>query len=465
MAKIIEAIKIVFKESLYIFLAVSLSLNLLAVYYFIFSQSTTFKVYFDSNTVFYNWASIISSIVISLLSGLVFTFLIWQWKNKISRNPANLGNGLISGFLGAMSTGCPVCGAFLISLLGVGGGLAAFPFQGLEIKVIALGLLGYAVFSSAKSIDRQSCNKKLAIWPAFVGFVLLFLVAYLPAISHKFDFGFTFQKKTQAALVNPTTDASDILENINPVEGFTTSVSYGNLGPQLLAVGAIDFDKIKALYEEGGRPLTLEQIKILTKGSNEKIKITPENSYFLLNFFWALGLANKNIILDEGAMTKYGADQIGNFASTGGWTLGKKDAIDLYSKYELIKLNSSQQAILNDFADNSYRPCCSNPVSFPDCNHGMAALALGELMASQGATVDEIFEAYKYFNSFWFPQTYLDIATYFKAAENKDWNNVDGRTIAGKDFSTPQGWQRVRQWLTTNGLLQEAPSSGGGCGV
>ena len=74
MAKIIEAIKIVFKESLYIFLAVSLSLNLLAVYYFIFSQSTTFKVYFDSNTVFYNWAAIISSVIISLLFGLVFTF-------------------------------------------------------------------------------------------------------------------------------------------------------------------------------------------------------------------------------------------------------------------------------------------------------------------------------------------------------------------------------------------------------
>jgi len=34
-------------------------------------------------------------------------------------------------------------GAFLISLLGVGGGLAAFPFQGLEIKVISLGLLTF----------------------------------------------------------------------------------------------------------------------------------------------------------------------------------------------------------------------------------------------------------------------------------------------------------------------------------
>jgi len=476
MNQITSAFKIVFKETLYIWLALSLSLNLLAIYYFIFSQSTTFKVYFDSNTAFYNWASIISSVIISLLFGLVLTFLIWQWKNKISQNPAHLGNGLISGFLGAISTGCPVCGAFLISLLGIGGGLAAFPFQGLEIKVISLGLLVFAVFTSSQVIAKKECSttkdKFLKSYlPAFIGFSLLFLVAYLPAISHKFNFGFTFQKKTQAALVNPLaansseTNASDILESINPVNGFTTNVSYGNLGPQLLASGAIDFDKMKALYEQSGQPLTDQQIKILTEGSNEKIKITPENSYFLLNFFWALGLANKNVILDEGAMTKYGADQIGNFASTGGWTLGKKDAMDLYSKFEMMKLNSNQQATLEDFANNSYRPCCSNPVAFPDCNHGMAALALGELMASQGAGVDEIFEAYKYFNSFWFPQTYLDVATYFKAAEGKDWSQVDNRIVAGKDFSTPQGWQRVRQWLTTNGLLKEAPSGGGGCGV
>ena len=477
MNRIASAFKIVFSETLYIWLALSLGFNLLAIYYFIFSQTTTFKVYFDSNLAYYNWLSIISTVLISFLFGLVLTFLIWLGKNKVSQSPANLGNGLISGFLGAISTGCPVCGAFLISLLGVGGGLAAFPFQGLEIKVISLGLLSFAVFSSAQTISNKDCAvcqpSKITIkpfLPAFVGFVLLFLVAYLPVISHKYNFSFTFQKKTQTASLTNTIkssapNASDILESINPVSGFTLNVAYGNLGPQLLAAGIIDFDKMKALYEQSGQPLTSEQIKILTEGSDEKIKITPETSYFLLNFFWALGLANKNIILDEGAMTKYGADQIGNFASTGGWTLGTKPAMEFYSKFEIIRLNPGQQLILEDFADNSYRPCCSNPVSFPDCNHGMAALALGELMASQGASSDQIFEAYKYFNSFWFPQTYLDVATYFKAAEGKNWSQVDNRIVAGKDFSTPQGWQRVRQWLTAQGLLEKAPSSGGGCGV
>lgn len=476
MKNITSAFKIVFKDYLYIVLALSLGLNILAVYYFIFSQATTLRVYFDSNSAFYNWTSIILTVLISLLFGLVVAFSIWQNKNKDPQNAAHLGNGLISGFLGAVSSGCPTCGAFLVSLLGIGGGLAAFPFQGLEIKVISLGLLVFAVFSLAKAISLKDCavckpfsriiNIKQFL-PAFVGFSLLFLTAYLPAISHKFNFGFTFQKNSNltANVSSGHVHKSDILESINPTDGFAVNVSYGNLGPQLLAVGAIDFDKMKALYEKVGQPLTEEQIKILTQGSDEKIRITSENSYFLLNFFWALGLVNKNIILDEGQMTKYGEDQIGNFASTGGWTLGKKKAIDLYSKYEIIKLDASQQAILEDFADNSYRPCCSNPVSFPDCNHGMAALAFGELMASQGASVDEIFEAYKYLNAFWFPQTYFDAATYFKAAEGKDWSQVSGRVVSGKDYSTPQGWQRVRQWLSANNLIEKAPSSGGGCGV
>lgn len=248
-------------------------------------------------------------------------------------------------------------------------------------------------------------------------------------------------------------------------ESYEINAIYGNIGPKLLEIGAIDFEKMQSIYQRAGQPLTDEQIKILTQGSNQEIKITPDNSYFLLNFFWALGLANKNSILEEGPMTKYGADKINNFASTGGWTLGTKGAIELYSKSEIIKLTPKQQEILEDFAFNSYRPCCSNPTGFPDCNHGMAALALGEVMAAQGANVDEIFEAFKYVNAFWFPSTYFDIANYFQAKEGKSWSQVDSRLVASKDYSTPQGWSRVRSWLKTNNLIEEAPSGGGGCGI
>ena len=62
-----------------------------------------------------------------------------------------------------------------------------------------------------------------------------------------------------------------------------------------------------------------DEYKNLLFGQNDgKLKITNENAGYLLNLFWALGLANKNPILDTGEMANpaYGGAQ--NFASTGG---------------------------------------------------------------------------------------------------------------------------------------------------
>lgn len=481
-----RAVSLVFKDPLFIVLALSAALNMLAVYYLMFLQVTTLRTFFDSNVALYNWLSVVLTVLISLAFGIILSFLIWQMKKKKALGSSQVGNSFIGSFLGALSVGCPTCGAYLASVLGISGGLFAFPFQGLEVKIVSLGLMGFTIAALSKSIDNQErgiceITAGKGFWrflrpniPSFVGFLLLILVAYLPQVANKFNFNFVFQKSLQASLSEAAdhdhnshdhNSLGSLLEEINPPQGFAIKASYGDIGPRLLAAGVIDFEEMKKIYEQAGQPLTAEQIKILTEGSDEKIKITPENSYFLLNFFWALGLANKNIILDDGPMAKYGKDKIGYFASTGGWTLGKKDATDYYSKFEWLKLTPDRQKTLEDFANNSYRPCCSNPVAFPDCNHGMAALGLGELMASQGASVDEIFEAFKYFNSFWFPQTYLDVANYFQAKEGKNWSQVPGRIVAGQDYSTPQGWQRVRQWLSTNGLLEEAPSGGGGCGV
>lgn len=260
------------------------------------------------------------------------------------------------------------------------------------------------------------------------------------------------------------TDSSAIMAQINPPEGYEINAVYGDVGPKLIESGVIDLEKFKGVYQRSGQPLTQEQLDILTKGSNEKIKITPENSYFLLNFLWAVGLANKNKILDQGPMQTSGTE-VGNFASTGGWTLAKSSAVNYYSKYQITKaLSASQQSALEDFAYNSYRPCCGNPTGFPDCNHGMAMLGLGEIMASQGVSADDMFNAFKYVNAFWFPQTYFDIATYFKAKEGKDYKDVDARTIAGADYSSGSA-RLVEQWLSGNNLKEQAPSSGGGCGV
>src|SRR4030067_403061 len=138
---------------------------------------------------------------------------------------------------------------------------------------------------------------------------------------------------------------------------------------------------------------------------------------------------------------------------------------DLYASREIVTLTEEQQARLMEVASAVYRPCCNNPTSFPDCNHGMAMLGLLELMASQNASADDMFAAAKYVNAFWFPQQMLEVASLIKANQNLDFAQADARQVVSKNYSSGSGFQQVHQWLASNGLLQLAPNSGGSCGV
>jgi hypothetical protein len=266
-----------------------------------------------------------------------------------------------------------------------------------------------------------------------------------------------------------TTQSQDetmaLMHQINPPDGYKIPAVYRDVGPQMVTAGAIDLSKFTSVYQQQNKPLTNDQMTILTKGTNANIVINPENAYFLLNFFWALGLVNQNVILTEGPMVSGGIDKVGRFASTGGWTLGAKSPTELYSSTKIIALTDEQQARLLEVASEVYRPCCNNPTHFPDCNHGMAMLGLLELMASQNASVDEMFDTAKYVTAFWYPQQILEVATAFKAANKVDFTKADAKTIVSSQFASISGFQAVHQWLSQNGLLNQAPSSGGSCGV
>ena len=257
------------------------------------------------------------------------------------------------------------------------------------------------------------------------------------------------------------------LEEVNPDQGYEINAAFGDLGPKMIALGVIDLEKFKAAYSASGQDLDQEQLDILTKGSNTPVKITSLNSKFLLNFFWALGLSNKSSILDAGDMVKDGGLKgAARFASTGGWTLAKGDAMKYYSKANFIKLTPAQEKLVKEVASNIFRPCCNNSTAFPDCNHGMALLAVLELMASNGASEKEMYEAGKYFSAFWFPGNYYDLALYFKNKEGKNFADIDAKTLLGREFSSSSGWQAAKQWLSSEGIIEQPPKQGGGgCGV
>ena len=276
-------------------------------------------------------------------------------------------------------------------------------------------------------------------------------------------------------MVHTTSDATSVsqsqddimalMHQINPPDGYQIPAMFGDVGPQMIATGAIDLAKFTSVYQQQNKPLKDEQMSILTKGSDMEVVINPENAYFLLNFFWALGLTNLNAILTEGPMVSSGIDKVGGFASTGGWTIGVKSPTKLYASTKIMSLTDEQQARLLEVASGVYRPCCNNPTHFPDCNHGMAMLGLLELMASQNASSDEMFKAAKYVTAFWYPQQMAEVATALKAVQNVDYASADSRMVVSSQYASISGFQSVHQYLVKNGLLKQAPSSGGSCGV
>jgi hypothetical protein len=259
-------------------------------------------------------------------------------------------------------------------------------------------------------------------------------------------------------------DVAALMKQVNPAAGYKLPVRYGDLGPRLLAGGAIDYAAFAAVFEQGGDPLTAAQVQALKAGSDEPIVITQENAHFLLDFFWAVGLANQNTILTDGPMVQNSGGRFEQFASTGGWTLAAKPVKELYASLELIPLTELQQSRVEEVAAAIYRPCCGNSTLFPDCNHGMAMLGLLELMASQDASVEQMFTAAKYVNAYWFPQQTLETAIFLKASKGVDFTHADARTVTGEQFASGQGYGQVHAALQGAGLLPQAPDGGGSCG-
>ncbi|MEK7112959.1 MAG: hypothetical protein AAB875_06635, partial [Patescibacteria group bacterium] len=163
---------------------------------------------------------------------------------------------------------------------------------------------------------------------------------------------------------------------------------------------------------------------------------------------------------DEGPLGQEYKEDAGNFASTGGWTLAKEDALNYLNKFDLTPLTTEQQSRVAEIAKNVYRPCCGNSTWFPDCNHGMAALAAIELLVSKGYSDSEVYKEILKLNSFWFPETYLTLAVYFQE-KGTPWSRVDAKEALGEAYSSAQGAARIYEEV---GPL---PSEivGGSCGA
>lgn len=271
-----------------------------------------------------------------------------------------------------------------------------------------------------------------------------------------------FLTKAPTPTIDPAKQQEQITKEVMP-DKVDIGVSFSDTIVKMVKDGAIDKDKLEKLYEGRGG-LSSDEKKLLEEPSTDKIIITQANAGFILNLLWPLGIANKTNVLSEGPMGTQYAKDVGNFASTGGWTLGKVDGGKLFNSLAILPLTKEQETIVTEISQNIYRPCCGNSTYFPDCNHGAAMLGFIELAVSQGIPKDEIYKKALALNSYWFPQTYADINVYFKAKKGKSWDKVDPKEALGQNYSSGQGYMAINKELQAEGLLPKV-SGGGGCGV
>lgn len=312
----------------------------------------------------------------------------------------------------------------------------------------------YLKFRTFNKLTQKTISISLALFLILDAIAITALVEYM-VLKKRFNQQI---EALQATTQDPQELVKQITQQVVPASSHTTSLSWGNLGQKLVEVGAIDKNKYQNTFKSNTSGK--QELGILD-GQNKKITINENNSRFIVNTLWALGLVNKSKVLDEGPM-KTGQTPTKNFASTAGWTLGSKPAMELYSSQELISLTDEQQDLVKEFAQNVYRPCCGNHTAFPDCNHGMAALGYIELAVASGLSEDQIYKDLLAFNSFWFPQTYTEMAVYFHQEEGKVWDQVDPKIALSKEYSSAQGAQIIRA------AVQNVPglkSQGGSCGA
>ena len=79
------------------------------------------------------------------------------------------------------------------------------------------------------------------------------------------------------------------------------ALDWGNIGMRMIETGVVDKEKMENLHVARGG-LTESDRKMMYGNNNKNFKITPENQEMSLHMLWALGLGNKNQILETGPM-------------------------------------------------------------------------------------------------------------------------------------------------------------------
>ena len=101
---------------------------------------------------------ILVTLVVAILGGINIALVIYNIKVQRASGMKKSGTSAIfGGALTAFTPGCPACTTSLTAILGIVGGLAIFPLQGLELKFVSIAALSFSIWWAMRNINKASC--------------------------------------------------------------------------------------------------------------------------------------------------------------------------------------------------------------------------------------------------------------------------------------------------------------------
>jgi hypothetical protein len=105
----------------------------------------------------YMTASITLTVIVAVLAGINIALVAYNIKTQRNKNMKNGTSAILGGALTAFTPGCPACTTSLSAVLGIVGGLAIFPLQGLELKIVSIGALTFSIWWAMRNINNATC--------------------------------------------------------------------------------------------------------------------------------------------------------------------------------------------------------------------------------------------------------------------------------------------------------------------
>lgn len=110
-------------------------------------------------TPLYFWPYVLLTLGTIVLFGVNAALFTYRWRKYGPPKLKWQGGAGLGSLVGIAASACPICGSTILAAVGIAGGLAAFPFQGLELKAVSFGLMALPVWLTRRELTKIRCGE------------------------------------------------------------------------------------------------------------------------------------------------------------------------------------------------------------------------------------------------------------------------------------------------------------------